>query len=161
MWLGLRVKPGPFLCTGCAVFRGRAHGCAARSLSGLHGISNPAAIQAATWRRWDRIPVEATASRLAQFGGSWMFLPRPYKTGMFWMSVQGCIHSASWEEHPTSGESLIESFKNGANRTPGYGCLPLRHAARPSMARSGAGVLPAHGLSGRHPHPGLGFSGFL
>ena len=28
------------------------------------------------------------------------------------------------------------------------------------MARSVAGVLPAHGLRGRYPHPGLGFSRF-
>jgi len=80
------------------------------------------------------------SSRLAQFGGSWMFLPRPYKTGMFWMSVQGCIHSASWEEHPAPAESLIESFKKRAKRTPGYGlctgCAVLRDRAHGCAARS-------------------------
>ena len=30
----------PPLCTGCAVLRDRAHGCATRSLSGSHGTSN-------------------------------------------------------------------------------------------------------------------------
>ena len=43
---------------------------------------------------------------------------------MFWMSLQGRIHGVSQEVHPTSGESLIESFKKGANRTPRHGYLP-------------------------------------
>jgi len=78
----------------------------------------------------------------------------------------GCACSESQEEYPTAGESLIESCKKRANRTPGYGYLPLRHASSASLRRSVAGaaqaglstgsrshlLLPAHGLRGRYPH---------
>ena len=62
-----------------------------------------------SYKKGAKPSIEAVTFRLAQFGGSWMFLPRPYKTWMFWMSVQGSIHSVSWEEHPTPAESPIES----------------------------------------------------
>ena len=68
-------------------------------------------------------------------------------------------------------------FEFGANRSAAtQGTCPLRHAARPSMARSGADVLGncsrhgstscipavvlAHGLRGQVPHITAGFGGF-
>jgi hypothetical protein len=38
--LGWVTTAGTRLCTGCTVLRDRAHGCAARSLSGSHGMSS-------------------------------------------------------------------------------------------------------------------------
>jgi hypothetical protein len=82
---------------------------------------------------------------LVQFTGSGVNLLSSYKTWMFWMSPHGCACGASQEVHPTTGESLKNPFRSVPACRRDTGIFLLRRASRPSMARSVADVLSAHG----------------
>ena len=84
-----------------------------------------------------RKTVNIRSFRLAQFAGCWGFLPRPSKTWTFLESLHGCIHSVSWEEPPTSGESLvrINSSSSVLTERRDMGTSPLGRALNPSMGR--------------------------
>jgi hypothetical protein len=67
-------------------------------------------------------------------------------------------HSDSFEFVPADPRRFFElsAIRSAATR----GTCPLRHASRPSVARSVADVLSAHGLRAQVPHIPAGFGGF-
>ncbi len=92
-----------------------------------------------------------------EFVVSWVYVLKPYKTWMFWMSLQGRTCGVSQEVHPTSCEFPIESFKTSANRTPRHGYLPPETRCKPihgALGRRHPCRLTVSG--GRYPYPGLG-----
>jgi len=100
-----------------------------------------------------------------------VYLLRPYKTGKFWKSLQGCTRGVSQEVHPTAGETPTNPLSPASSSRRDTGTFPLGHASRPqprlpsrpvpgltlSMCRSVADVLSAHGPSGKVPVSRLGF----
>jgi len=73
------------------------------------------------------------------------------------MSPHGCVHGVSQGVHPTPGESLIESWKPVPDQRRDTGTSPLGHASSPSLGRSVADFLSAHGPRGEIPISRLRF----